>query len=160
MSAPATLSGRSLVPGDAHGSILPLRAPLNLWSGLNPVTGRIVDRGHPDEGTAVTGTILVIPALSGATGGASLAESLRQATGPAGVLVTAADPSLVLAIAVARELYDVRCPLVQIARTEMPALHAATAARVHADGRIELDGWAGIERIPAGVPATGSEGAS
>ncbi len=137
-AATTTIPARALLAGESGGRLLVLRAPLNLWSGLDPAAGVIVDAGHPQRGASVTGTILVIPALSGATGGASLAETLRRGTGPAGVVVTTADPSLIMAVAVARELYQVRCPIVQVAAGDLPALAAAVRATITSSGDIEL----------------------
>lgn len=148
------ITGRPLVAGTATGRALVLRAPLNLWSGLDPVGGVITDRGHPDRGAVVTGRVLVIPALSGATGGASITESLRLGTGPAAVVVTAGDPTLVLAAALARELYQVLCPVVQVRPTDVPALHGGVEVVIHADGRIDSSGLPTPTSSPSRAPSS------
>ncbi|MGH8873733.1 MAG: hypothetical protein ACRDVM_00550 [Acidimicrobiia bacterium] len=45
--------GRPLVAGAARGRLLVLHEPLSFWGGLDPATGRIVDRRHPQSGVMV-----------------------------------------------------------------------------------------------------------
>ena len=59
--------GRSLVFGRATGRVLVLDEALSFWGGLDPRTGRIIDRRHPQAGASVTATVLVMPGGRGSS---------------------------------------------------------------------------------------------
>ena len=40
----------TLAPGRADGAPLLLHEPLSFWGGLDPLTGLIIDRWHPQAG--------------------------------------------------------------------------------------------------------------
>ena len=106
------MTARTLAPGTASGPALVLEEPLSLWGGLDPATGQVIERRHPQHGEVVTGRILVMPAARGSSSSASvLAEAVRAGTAPAGIVI--GEPDLILAIgaAVAEELYGVQVPI-------------------------------------------------
>ncbi len=45
-----SFQGRILVPARAEGPVLALEGPLSLWGGLDPQSGEIIDRRHPQSG--------------------------------------------------------------------------------------------------------------
>jgi predicted aconitase with swiveling domain len=104
---------RVLVAGSAAGELLCLSEPLSLWGGLDPETGLIVDRSHPQLGQSVTGAIIVMPHGRGSSSSSSvLAEALRLGTGPAGFVLESPDSILVIGSLVANRLYGAMCPIV------------------------------------------------
>jgi len=104
---------RVLVDGMASGGLLQLDAPISLWGGLDPETGLIVDRTHPQFGSSMTGAIVAMPHGRGSSSSSSvLAEALRIGTGPAGFILTAPDSILVIGSLVAGLLYGKSCPIV------------------------------------------------
>ena len=104
---------RRYAAGEAEGLALVLAEPLSFWGGIDAVTGRIIDRHHPDLGACITGTILVMPGGRGSSSSSSvLAEAIRRGTAPAGIVLAVADPILTVGVLVAESLYDVRCPIV------------------------------------------------
>jgi predicted aconitase with swiveling domain len=71
------------IVGTAEAAALVLTEPLSFWGGIDVVTGRVIDRYHPDLGTCVSGRILVMPGARGSSSASSiLAESLRLGTAP------------------------------------------------------------------------------
>ena len=105
---------RLLLPleGAVEAPVLAWDAPLSFWGGLDPATGRIVDRDHPGRGTSVSGAILCLLSGRGSSSSSStLAEALRRGTGPAAVVLGRADPVIVTGALVAQELYGVVCPV-------------------------------------------------
>lgn len=91
---------------------LVLTAPLGLWSGLDPETGRIRDARHPQFGACITGKALYLPGTTGSTSGPSvLADCLRRGRGPRCIVLPRADASILVATAVAKRLYGVDCPV-------------------------------------------------
>jgi uncharacterized protein len=108
----AKLAGRPLLAGEAAGSALVLEAPLSLWGGMDPRTGRISDHHHPQRGASMTGRILVMPSGRGSSSSSSvLAEAIRLGTAPLAILLAEPDEILVLGALVAEYLYERTCPI-------------------------------------------------
>jgi hypothetical protein len=119
------------VEGDASGNVLRLEEPLSFWGGLDPETGQVIDRRHPQAGTSVTGTILVMPSGRGSSSSSNvLAESIRAGTGPAGIVLAAADGIVALGAMVAAELYDAVVPVI-VAAQSFESIPAGVAASIH-----------------------------
>ena len=96
----------TLTPGAASGRPLRLDEPLSFWGGLDPATGRIIDRWHPQRHANVTGRVLMMAAGRGSSSGsAALAEAIRIGVGPAAILLLARDPIVAVGAMVAAELY-------------------------------------------------------
>ena len=109
----SVVQGRVLVPGAAHGELLRLTEPLSLWGGLDPKTGLVIERGHPEVGMSLTGRIVVMAHGRGSSSSSSvLAEALRLGTGPAALVLGEPDSILVIGVLVARYLYETTCPVV------------------------------------------------
>jgi predicted aconitase with swiveling domain len=107
------LQGRPLVAGEAAGPALVLEAPLSLWGGLDPHSGRLSDHHHPQLGATVAGRVLVMPSGRGSSSSSSvLAEAIRLGTAPLAILLDEADAILVLGAIVAEYLYGRTCPIV------------------------------------------------
>src|SRR5215218_6292002 len=91
------LQGRALVAGEAAGPALVLEAPLSLWGGMDPHSGRLSDHHHPQLGATITGQILVMPSGRGSSSSSSvLAESIRLGTAPLAILLADPCPIVVL----------------------------------------------------------------
>ena len=118
------LRGRALVAGEAAGPALVLEAPLSLWGGLDPGSGRLCDHHHPQLGATIAGRVLVMPSGRGSSSSSSvLAEAIRLGTAPAAILLAEPDEILVLGAIVADYLYGRTCPIVVL-----PAAAHATIA--------------------------------
>jgi predicted aconitase with swiveling domain len=132
------LRGRVLVAGEASGPALVLEAPLSLWGGLDPHTGRVSDHHHPQRGATVTGRVLVMPSGRGSSSSSSvLAEAIRLGTAPLAILLAEADEILVLGALVAGHLYGRTCPIVVLPAAAGGAI--ATGDRlVVSGGRVAL----------------------
>lgn len=140
---------RALTPGRATGVALVLDAPLSFWGGLDPTTGRISDRRHPQCDVAVTGRVLVMPGGRGSSSSSSvLAEAIRAGTAPAAILLSEPDLIITLGALVAAELYGHAVPIVVIS----PALYATMSS----GDLISVDaGEVGEERVTIEVGRAG-----
>jgi predicted aconitase with swiveling domain len=124
---------RVLVRGCAEGRALVLDAPLSFWGGLDPVTGRIIDRRHPQCGECVTGRVLIMSSGRGSSSSSTvLAEAIRLGTGPAAIVLEEDDAIVVLGAVVAEELYSRTVPVVAISSID-PAIFSG-APMVVIDG--------------------------
>ncbi|MFP3913323.1 MAG: aconitase X swivel domain-containing protein [Actinomycetota bacterium] len=135
---PPTVAGAAPTPvaGEAQGPVLCLTEPISFWGGVNPASGRIVETRHPQAGSSVTGTVLVMPYSRGSTSSPSVvAEMIRVGTAPAGVILGRADHFIVLGALVAEELYRLTMPVVIL---EDPRMARASRAWIQADGRVRF----------------------
>jgi predicted aconitase with swiveling domain len=123
----------TLVLGVAAGAPLRLDEPLSFWGGLDPASGLIIDRWHPQRSANVAGRVLMMPAGRGSSSGsASLAEALRLGAGPAAILLLQRDAIVVAGALVAAELYGCECPVALAGRGDWEALAAAARLVVRA----------------------------
>jgi predicted aconitase with swiveling domain len=134
----------TLVPGAAAGPVLKLDEPLSFWGGLDPATGTIIDRFHPQKGESVAGRILMMRGGRGSSSGsATLAEALRLGHGPAAIVMLERDAIVVVGAMVAAELYNLACPVALADGRDWEAL-AATA-------RLSVEAGADGAAISAGL---------
>lgn len=119
----------------AEGPALRLAEPLSFWGGVEPATGRIVDRNHPQQGISVGGTALIMGATRGSSSSSStLLECVRLGTAPAVLLLTERDPLLVVGVAAAWEVYD-RGPAVVLLSRRL-AVPEGVCLSVRTDGTV------------------------
>jgi predicted aconitase with swiveling domain len=98
-----------------------LGEPISFWGGIDPRTGRVIDRRHPQAGEVIAGTILVMPSGRGSsTSSTVLAECIRAGTAPAAIVLHEGDPILVVGAVVAGELYGRSIPVVVAAPGLIP----------------------------------------
>lgn len=129
------MSGRLIAPGRARASALVLDEPLSLWGGVDPATGRVIERRHPQHGALVTGRALVMPAARGSSSSASiLAEAVRAGTAPAAIIL--GEPDLILAIgaAVAEELYGIQVPILGLPSAELATIRDGETIDIGPEG--------------------------
>lgn len=128
---------RVLVPGEAAGAVLRLDEPLSLWGGLDPESGEIIDRRHPQSGAHVTGRVLVLPRGRGSSSASSvLLEAVRLGTAPAAIVLAELDPVLALGAAVARELYGRSIPVVVVDPATYGSFQEGATVTLHSDGTL------------------------
>ena len=96
------LAGRPLVSGTAAGPALVLSEPLSFWGGVEPRTGEIIDRHHPQSGQSTTGRVLVMAHGRGSSSSSYvLADCIRAGTGPVAVVIEEPDSIIALGALVA-----------------------------------------------------------
>ena len=132
------IQAKVIVAGQAQGKVLKLSEPLSLWGGLNPETGEIIDRHHPESGLNVTGRILVMPSGRGSSSASSiLLEAVRQNKAPAAIILATMDGILALGAVVAREIYEVNLPVLIVNNGDYASLQSDQFLTIHHDGTIE-----------------------
>lgn len=130
-------NARVLLAGEAQARVLRLDQSLSFWGGLDPVTGRIIDRRHPQHGESMTGTVLVMPGGRGSSSSSTvLAEAIRLGTAPAAIVLTEPDSIVALGALVAEELYGIVVPVLLM--SEPPDLRTGDAVRVGRDGSLSV----------------------
>ncbi len=116
----------TLAPGAAEGAPLLLQEPLSFWGGLDPKTGLVIDRWHPQAGLNIAGRVLLMPAGRGSSSGsASLAEAIRLGVGPAAILLKKRDAIVIVGALAAAELYGRDCPVALVDGSDWATLAKA-----------------------------------
>ncbi len=133
----AAVRGRALVAGHARGRLAWAPLGLSFWGGVDPASGRVIDRHHPLHGLELAGRILAIPSGRGScTSSAVLLELLLAGRGPAALVLAEPDEILSLGAIVAEELFGRSLPVVSLGA-------AAFAALAECDEIAVADGWVG-----------------
>lgn len=89
-------------------SELRLTQPLSFWGGLDPETGMIVDKHHPQFGESIAGRSLVMPRTRGSTSSpGTLVEAIRLGNGPTDITLPSPDLTVMTAVKVAKLLYSI-----------------------------------------------------
>jgi len=73
-----TLKGRAIWRGWARGEALVSNQPISFYGGVDPETGRIIEKGHELEGRSIAGKILVFPYGKGSTVGSYIILRLKR----------------------------------------------------------------------------------
>lgn len=132
---------RILFEGEVSGEVLRLDEPLSFWGGFDPITGIILDNNHPQRGACLRGKILVLPATRGSGGTpGGVAESIRNGSGPAAIIMGDGDTNVMIGAAVALKLYGLTCPVLEVTGPDYDRLANARAATVARDGSVLMTG--------------------
>lgn len=136
-TASTQFQAKVLVEGTAVAQALVLAEPLSLWGGLNPETGEIIDRRHPQAGQVVTNRVLVLPSGRGSSSASSiLLEAVKQGTAPAAIITSEADGILALGAAVAREMYNQAPPILVLSPHDYTQIQTGQQMEIRADGTV------------------------
>ena len=137
MQTPQLKARLVIFDGECRAETLVLDEPLSFWGGLDPQTGRIIDKRHPQQGATVTGRILILPGTRGSTSSpGALCESLRLGTGPAGILLPAPNVTILTAVTVAAELYQCSIPVLIVEQSEWDKLSLSKEIQITLKGML------------------------
>lgn len=124
-----------IVAGTVSAPVLALDAPISFWGGIDNLTGRIIDRNHPQAGEETTGCCLVVPAMRGSGGTpGSLAMLIKLSKSPAGIVIGYPDINVITGAMVAEKLYGKVCPIFLSTKSQMSFLARFANVEIDADG--------------------------
>jgi predicted aconitase with swiveling domain len=87
------IRGRGIAKGMGKGQLLISPAPVSFLSGVDPVTGIIVEKGHPLQGENIAGRVFAFPYGKGSTVGSYVLYGLsRNGHAPSAIINTEAEP--------------------------------------------------------------------
>ena len=79
--------GRKISSGSVEGEALTTTMGISFYGGIDPETGRVVEKGHALEGQSIGGKVLVFPTGKGSTVGSYTLYRLKKAgNAPAAIL--------------------------------------------------------------------------
>jgi uncharacterized protein len=100
------LKGRKVMRGKAKGEALVSADGISFYGGVDPETGKVVEKGHPLEGCSVTGKVLVFPTGKGSTVGSYVIYDMKKrGTAPAAII----NSEIETIIAVGAIIADIPC---------------------------------------------------
>jgi predicted aconitase with swiveling domain len=118
---------RSISRGVGTGELLISPAPISFLSGVDPVTGVIVEKGHPLFGKCIAGKVLAFPYGKGSTVGSYVLYALsRNGHAPAAIINEEAEPIIVTGAIIGK------IPMVD--RTSVPLSRLSNGVRITVDG--------------------------
>lgn len=147
-------TARVLVDGAAQGELLHADTGLSFWGGVDPATGRVIDRHHPLHGQCLAGRVLAIPSGRGScTGSSVMLELIRSGHAPAALVLAEADDILTLGVVLAQMMHGQSLPVVCIGPQAFAGLRGSAFVRVAgnrvtAHGARPQDGFSSRSPVP------------
>ncbi len=96
------LKGRAIVEGKCRGEALVSKCPISFLGGVDPDSGRIIDKSNDQFGKCLKGKIFCFPHGRGSTVGSYVLYSLmKKGTAPKALVNQKADPVVVVGAIIA-----------------------------------------------------------
>lgn len=134
MSGRQRIAADCLASGNARAEAVVLTRPLSLWGGFDLETGTVLDVHHPQAGELLAGRVLVMPGGRGSSSSSSiLLEAARLAVHPCAIVLSQADPILVIGALLASDLYRVEIPVVKVRPDVLDTFSSGQILSVHAE---------------------------
>lgn len=84
---------RIIKEGQATGNALVSKVPLSFYGGIDPKTGKIIEKDHPLKGKSIAGKVLVFPTGKGSTVGSYILYRLKKnGHAPIGIINKESEP--------------------------------------------------------------------
>ena len=126
------LIGRKISTGHAAGEALVTAMGISFYGGVDPETGRVVEKGHELEGQSVAGRVLVFPTGKGSTVGSYTLYRLKKA-GLAPAAIINAESETITAVG---------CII-----SDIPCVDHIPIEKIKTGMRVRVDGESGLVRI-------------
>ncbi|MBN2151583.1 MAG: DUF126 domain-containing protein [Candidatus Lokiarchaeota archaeon] len=99
----ARVKARVICTGDVSGEVLFTDKPLLIYTGIDPASGNVVERGHPLNGQSVAGRVLVFPEAKGSTVGSwTLLQLKKNGVAPLAIVNQLCEPIVATGAIMAR----------------------------------------------------------
>jgi predicted aconitase with swiveling domain len=119
------LIGRKIAAGNAAGQALVTAMGISFYGGVDPETGRVLEKGHELEGQSIAGRVLVFPTGKGSTVGSYTLYRLKKAGLAPAAIVNAESETIT---AVGCIISDIPCV------DHIPLERIGTGMRLRVDG--------------------------
>ena len=98
-----TIKARVIFSGHVTGEVVFSDKPLTIYTGIDVITGKIVERGHPLRGKMVSGKVLVFPEAAGSTVGSwTLLQLKKNGVAPVAIVNTSCETIVATGVIMAR----------------------------------------------------------
>ncbi len=72
------MKGRKIAKGSAEGEVIKSEMGISFYGGVDPETGKVVEKGHDLEGKSIKGKVYVFPQGKGSTVGSYTLYRLKK----------------------------------------------------------------------------------
>jgi predicted aconitase/predicted aconitase with swiveling domain len=132
-----------IVAAEVEGPILLCDEGLSVWGGVDPLTGRIIDAHHPQQGQSLAGHVVMMPTSRGSCTGSGVLLGLAFAgTAPRALVFREGEDILTLGALVATRLFDRPIAVLRLSGADYDRLaqesHAVITASHLRAGDLEL----------------------
>ena len=126
------LNGRKISTGHAEGNALVTSMGISFYGGVDPETGRVVEKGHELEGQSIAGRVLVFPTGKGSTVGSYTLYRLKKA-GLAPMAIINAESETITAVG---------CII-----SDIPCVDHISIERIETGMQASVDGESGVVEV-------------
>jgi len=126
------LKGRKISAGRAEGEALVTSMGISFYGGVDPQTGRVVEKGHELEGQSIAGRVLVFPTGKGSTVGSYTLYRLKKA-GLAPVAIINVESETITAVG---------CII-----SDIPSVDHIPIGQIKTGMQIRVDGESGVVEV-------------
>ncbi len=126
------LTGRKISTGHASGEALVTSMGISFYGGVDPQTGRVVEKGHELEGQSIAGRVLVFPTGKGSTVGSYTLYRLKKA-GLAPAAIVNAEAETITAVG---------CII-----SDIPCVDHVPIGKIRTGMQVSVDGESGVVGI-------------
>jgi len=138
MASQIVLRGRGIVEGKCTAHALVSNRPISFLGGVDPTTGKIIERNHDLYGECIKDRVLCFPHGRGSTVGSYVLYSLaKNGLAPKAIINRRADPVIVVGAVIAN----------------IPMIDQVDISQMRTSDLVEVDAYKGIVKIlkPAGL---------
>ncbi|MHC5534567.1 aconitase X swivel domain-containing protein [Priestia megaterium] len=133
------LKGDIVVNGEGEGGVISTSVPLSFWGGLDPSTGKIIDKYHPLKGRVISGKIFILPEGRGScTGSGVLVEAITSGNAPSGLILRKMDEVIILGGIVAAEIFAQQIPIIVLNDDDFKKALNSSYAKIRSDGYVTI----------------------
>jgi len=127
-----TLKGRAIVEGRCKAQALVSTQPISFLGGVDPTSGKIVEKNHDLHGECIKDKVLCFPHGHGSTVGSYVLYSLaKKNIAPKAIVNQTADPVVVVGAIIA----------------DIPMIDQIDINQIRTDDIVEVDAYAGVIKI-------------
>jgi hypothetical protein len=120
------LKGRVIKYGRAEGEAIVSAQPIGFLGGVDPDTGKFIEKGHPLEGESVRGKVLVFPTGKGSTVGSYVMYRMKKnGVAPAAIINGECEPI----VAVGAIISDIPC----VDRIDIAKIRTGSRVRIEGE---------------------------
>ena len=96
------LKGRVIRYGEVEGEALVTSQPISFYGGVDPESGRVIEKGHELEGASIADKILVFPYGKGSTVGSYILLRLKKSgLAPKAIINRRCEPIIAVGVIIA-----------------------------------------------------------
>jgi len=119
------IKGRPVNGGVVSGRALVAKMPFGFWQGLDPYTGKCIDRRHDAYGKEIGGTVFVFPFGRGSTGTPGIfLEAVKMGNAPVAMINVQTEPLIAISAILADIFFGIRIPVIDgCAEAELEAIN-------------------------------------